>query len=121
MLVTRIFSKCFPPFPKQISSFELNSICSLQMLSIWTSLKFRRLVKSQLFTKLQNFKTLTKLKAFADNKFTVAKIMISVFDRMENSWQRRKCCLPAFSSFPTMFSKALCSKVVKTHDCMVKS
>ena len=27
---------------------------------------------------------LTKLKAFADNKFDVAKFMISVFDRLEN-------------------------------------
>ena len=28
--------------------------------------------------------TLTQLKALADNKFTVAKIMILVFDRIEN-------------------------------------
>ena len=35
--------------------------------------------------------------------------------------KKRKCWLPAFSSFPTMFSKALCVKVVKSRDCVVKS
>ena len=50
------------------------------------------------------------------------KISISFFDRAENIVEkRRKCWLPAFSSFPTMFSKALCFKVAKSLDCVVKS
>ena len=41
-----LFPQCFLPFPKQISIFQLHSICRLQMLSIWTSLKFCCVVKS---------------------------------------------------------------------------
>ena len=36
-----------------------------------------------MFTKQQNFEK-TKLKAFSDNKSTIAKMMISVFDRVKN-------------------------------------
>ena len=49
MLVTSIFSffpKCFLPFQKLISIFESRLSCRLQVLSIWTGLKFCRLVKS---------------------------------------------------------------------------
>ena len=34
------FPQCFLPFPKQISIFQSNFFCRLQMLSIWTSLFF---------------------------------------------------------------------------------
>ena len=65
--------------------------------------------------------TLTKLKAFADIKFNVAKMMIAIFDRVENIvGKKRKCWLPAFFSFPSMFSKALCFMVIKTWDYVVK-
>ena len=40
------FPQCFLPFPKQISSFCSHLSCCLQALSIWTSLRFCRLVKS---------------------------------------------------------------------------
>ena len=33
---------------------------------------------------------------------------------------KRKCWLPAFSPFPTRFSKAVVLDVVKSRDCMVK-
>ena len=35
--------------------------------------------------------------------------------------KRRKCWLPAFSPFSTMFSKGFFSKVVKSRDCVVKT
>ena len=35
--------------------------------------------------------------------------------------KRRKCWLPAFSPFPTMFSKGYLFRVVKSHDCVVRS
>ena len=35
--------------------------------------------------------------------------------------KRRKCCLPAFSLFPTMFSKGFFFRVVKSRDCVGKS
>ena len=38
------FPKCFLPIPKRISIFMLHLFCRPQMLSIWTSLKFCRLV-----------------------------------------------------------------------------
>ena len=41
-----LFPQCFLPFTKQISIFQSPLFCRLHMLSIWTSLKFCRLVKS---------------------------------------------------------------------------
>ena len=35
--------------------------------------------------------------------------------------KRRKCWLPAFSPFPTMFSKGFYTRVVKSGGCAVKS
>ena len=35
-------------------------------------------------------------------------------------WENVKCWLPAFSPFPTVFSKALFFKVVKSRDCVGK-
>ena len=35
--------------------------------------------------------------------------------------KRRKCWLPAFSPFPTLFSKTFFSRGVKSLDCVVKS
>ena len=41
-----LFQQCFLPFPNQIFIFHSNIFCQLQMLSIWTSLKFCHLVES---------------------------------------------------------------------------
>ena len=47
-----------------------------------------------------------KLTAFADENVNDAKMMISLYDREEKNFgKRRKCWLPAFSPFPTMFSE----------------
>ena len=49
----------------------------------------------------------TKLKAFADDKLNVTKIMISVYDRVENIVEkRRNCFYKQFPFFPQLFSKA---------------
>ena len=74
---------------------------------------------------LSNDKNLdvTKLKAFADEKLDVAKMMISLFDRVEHCGKRRKCWLPAFSPFPTVLCKVsylrslcgLCGKELMLH------
>ena len=48
--------------------------------------------------------------------------MISVFDRVENIvGKRRKCWLPEFSPFLTMFSMGFFLRVVKSRYCVVKS
>ena len=41
-----LFPQCFISFSKQISIFQSHLFCRLQMLSIWTSLKFCRWVQS---------------------------------------------------------------------------
>ena len=39
----------------------------------------------------------------------------------KHCWERRKCWLPAFSPFPTMFSKGFLYRAMKSHDCVGKS
>ena len=64
----------------------------------------------------------SKSKAFADNKINVNKQLKFGFGRVENIVKkRRKCWLPAFFPFPTIFSKGLFLKVFKSQDCVVKS
>ena len=56
------------------------------------------------------------MKAFVNHKLKFA------LGRVENIVQKiRKCWFPAFSPFPTMFSKAFFSRGVKSLDCMVNS
>ena len=76
------------------------------------------------FNSLPNNKTLnmTKSKVFADHKLNITKITISSFGRVENTVGKgRKCWLPAFSPFPTVFSKDFILRVFKSQDCVVKS
>ena len=54
------------------------------MLSVWSSLKFCCSEELTLYHTNDNILNRTKFKAFADDKLNVAKIMISVFDRVEN-------------------------------------
>ena len=65
---------------------------------------------------------LTKLKEFTDEKFNVAKIIFYVFDGIENmvEKEKKKCWLPAFSTFSTMVLKAFIIWVVKSLDCVVR-
>ena len=48
-----------------------------------------------------------KFKAFADNKINVKNIEKCLCEGRKHCGKRRKCWLPAFSPFPTMFSKVL--------------
>ena len=64
----------------------------------------------------------SKLKAFADDKIKVFEMMIFVFDRVENIVGKgENAGYQHFLLFPTMFSKGLFVKVVKSRDCVVKS
>ena len=57
---------------------------------------------------------MTKFKAFADDKLNIAKMTITLCGGLENTvGKEEKCWLPAFSSFPTVFSKAFFFRVVK--------
>ena len=52
----------------------------------------------------------------------IAKMTISLFDRVENNVGKgEKCWLPAFSPFPTWFSKPFFIRVVKGGDCVVSN
>ena len=64
----------------------------------------------------------SKLKAFADYKMNLTEKIKTCFGKgRKHCGKRRKCWLPAFSPFPTMFSKAFLFRIVKTGDCVVKS
>ena len=63
----------------------------------------------------------SKLEVFADDKTNVTEKLKFLLERVENTGKRRKCWLPAFSPFPTMFSKGYLYRVIKSQDCGVKS
>ena len=63
---------------------------------------------------------LSKFKAFADVKMILTQNFKSCWKQWKHCGKRRKCWLPAFSPFPTMFSKAVFSRGVKSRDCVVK-
>ena len=48
--------------------------------------------------------TCLMLKALVNNNSDVAELNLSSLG-WKTLWEMEKCCLPAFSSFPTMFSK----------------
>ena len=72
-----------------------------------------------------NFLKWIKFNAFADDKLNVAKIMVSVFDRVENILGNGKNAgYQYFLIFTQCFPMAFLPEVVKTlksGDCVVKS
>ena len=105
------------------SIFSFFSQCSLPLPRKYLFLDSSCFVLCQRFNslpKLQTFR-LIQIESIRDNKIKVLKMMIFVFDRVENiGAKRRKCWLPAFSPFPSMFSKGLLLRVVKSPNCAVK-
>ena len=64
----------------------------------------------------------SKLNAFADDKINANEKLKFGLERIENIvGKRRKCWVPAFSPFPTMFSIGFLLKVLKSMDCLVKN
>ena len=117
------------PFPKKPWFLWVCSTCLLKTL--WE--KEKLLVTSNfsfshsLFCLLTPYQATiffyqTKFKGFADDNLTVAKIMISVFDRRHNIVGKGKNAgYQQFSPFPTMFSKDFFPRVIKSLDRVVKS
>ena len=63
----------------------------------------------------------SELKAFADDKIIVTKrLKFGMRKGGKHCGKRRKCWLPAFSPFPTMFSEGYLLSVIKRRDCVVK-
>ena len=70
-------------------------------------------------TKIWN---VTKLKVFADDKFNIDKMTISLLDKLENTVGKgENAGYQHFLLFPTVFSKAFFFRVVKSRDCLAKS
>ena len=64
----------------------------------------------------------SKLKAFADDKINVLKMMIFVFDRDENIVGKgENAGYQHFLLFPQCFHRAFLPRVVRSRDCLVKS
>ena len=105
-----------------LSHLTIAKQCS-EMKEEWTLLQLLSLT-------LPNNKILdwSKLKAFADDKMNLnkkstcfGKAFRKAFGKgRKHGRKRRKCWLPAFSPFPTMFSKGFSFSVVKSQDCMGK-
>ena len=61
------------------------------------------------------------MKAFAGDKINVNQKLKFDMGRVESIVEKgENADLPAFSPFPTMFSKGLFLKVIKSQDCVVK-
>ena len=60
----------------------------------------------------------TKLKALADDKLNVTKMIISVFDKVGNMWEKEKLLVQAIYPFPTMFSKGFFPRCIKRCHCV---
>ena len=95
-------------------------------VSNWTCLLMKTAVSVWLFYPITNNSVLfyslpyykisdwSKLRAFADDKINVNQKLKFVFGKSrKHRGKRRKCWLPAFSPFPTMFSKDFFFKVVR--------
>ena len=69
-----------------VSSFSLNVLKRLLSQGCGSFIPQRQILRKKTFNSLPNNKILdqTKIKAFADNKLNVTKMIISVFDRVEN-------------------------------------
>ena len=123
MLVTTMFSKgcwlTFSLFPIMFSKGFLFRVdkspdCVVKMALIF-------------FNPLPDDKILglTKLKAFTDDKLNVTQNVKGVFHGIENivgkgeNAGNQHFLLPAFSSFPTMFSKGFFLQCIKSHHCVV--
>ena len=71
----------------------------------------KKRIKSLLNDKILDW---SKFKVFAEDKLNVARIMISVSDRVENIVGKGEMLVTSTFSFPTMFSKGFFQK-----DCVV--
>ena len=68
-----------------------------------------------------NILDVTKLKAFADDRINEAKMVICVFNRIENIVGKEENAGYQHFSFSLMLSKGSFLGVVKSRDCVVKS
>ena len=80
-------------------------------------MKQEKIISATNFLPSDKILDLNKLKTLSDDKLYIAKMMIALFDRVENTMGKK---IPSFSSFSTVFSKAFILRVVKSRNCVVK-
>ena len=104
LIIIQLHPNFFPTNSVKKPSASSNKITLLRIPHLHTSLLSDN--------SLPNNKILdcSKLKAFTDDKINVTKKLKFWFGKdRKHCGKRRKCWLPAFSPFPTMFSKAFIS------------
>ena len=74
----------------------------------------------QLFTKRQNFTQVQIQSICRRQNKSDQKIEICLGKDRKHCGKRRKCCFPAFSAFPTVFSQGLFPRVIKSRGCVLK-
>ena len=62
-----------------------------------------------------------KLKAFADDKIKILKMMNLSLIRLKTLWEKEKMLVINICPFSTMFSMGFLPRVIKSQDCRVKS
>ena len=67
-----------------------------------------------------NFRLFQTKGVFTDYNFKIDENDRKLSKWVENTWKRRNCLLRAISPFPTVFSKDLYSRYVKTRACLGK-
>ena len=68
----------------------------------------------------QNFRQVQIESLYRQQNKCESKIEIWYGKGRKHCGKRRKCWLPAFSPYLTMFSKGLFLRIVKSYDCVVK-
>ena len=84
--------------------------CSLRAFSLFPTVFSKDL-------DCKHIKNKTRLKAFADDKLTVTKMIVSAFDRVENCGNRRNCLHKQFLLFPQCFHRLLSQTRQKVSLC----
>ena len=97
-----------------ISYFEHQNIVHVHMVILYDGPFL------QLFTKRQNFRLVQIKRICSRQNKCERKIEIWFGKGRKHCGKRRKCWLPAFSPFPSMFSKGLSVRVIKSRTCVVK-
>ena len=119
-----LFQQCFllnqilvSPF---VNIFAIISLFAAELEEPKIGISGKRLILQQT-TKTFQGDQIESIKNFADNKLTIAGMMISLLDRVENTVGKgENAGYQHFLLFPKCFPKPL-FRVIKSWDCVVKS
>ena len=108
-----LFSQSFLPIWRTFCHFHRMLKIRLQTLSVWKCSKFIvyervKSIKQQIF-RLVQIESICR----QQNRYNLITEMLFEMCR-KYCEKRRKCWLPAFSPFPTMFSKSFFFRVIKS-------